>query len=291
MKYAVIDVGSNSVRLMVSEELKTKYKKINTTRLAMGLSLTGRLDSDRMLATANAIEEYVEEAKSEQCDKIFVFATEAVRSADNKDEFIKLLSDKGICIDVVASQDEARLGFTGAYTDGVCCVLDIGGASTELAVGDNNGLIYAKSLPIGLVRIYDRCEENLQAIDEYVASVIREYGELPKFDNLLAIGGTASTFVAIKEKMNIYNPQIVDGYMLTKVVVDELTEQIHAMKIQDRLLLTGLEPKRADVIVGGGRLLSAIMSMLGRDYLIVRESDNQEGYLKCKMGISILGKK
>ena len=164
-------------------------------------------------------------------------------------------------------------------------VLDIGGASTELAVGDNNGLIYAKSLPIGLVRIYDRCKENLQAVDEYVASVIREYGELPKFDNLLAIGGTASTFVAIKEKMNTYNPQIVDGYVLTKTVVDELTEQIHAMKIQDRLLLAGLEPKRADVIVGGGRLLSAIMSMLGRDYLIVRESDNQEGYLKCKMGI------
>ncbi|MDE5654091.1 MAG: hypothetical protein K2I46_00605 [Clostridia bacterium] len=283
MKYAVIDVGSNSVRLMISEELRTLYKKINTTRLATGLALSGRLNQDRMLATAIAIEEYVEEAKAEKCDDIFVFATEAVRSASNKDEFIKMLSDKGIYIDVIASQDEARLGFEGAYTDGICCVLDIGGGSAELAVGDNNSLSYAKSLPIGLVCIYDNCKENLEAIDEYVASMIREYGKLPKFDNLLAIGGTATTFVAIKEKMKIYNPHVVDGYVLTKEVVDELTAQIHAMDMQERLLLAGLEPKRADVIVGGGKLLSAIMSMLGRNSLIVRESDNQEGYLKLKI--------
>lgn len=284
MKYAVIDVGSNSVRLMVSENLETVYKKINTTRLAMGLALTGNLDRDKMLATAKAIEQYVEEAKSKNCDEVFVFATEAVRSANNKDEFIDLLEKKGINIDVVASQDEAKLGFLGAYTSGVCCTLDIGGGSSELAVGDNNGLMYAKSLPIGLVRIHDRCKEDLKAIDEYVASVICDYGELPKFDNMLAIGGTVTTFVAIKEKMRKYNPQVVDGYVLTKDAVDELTMQVHAMSMQERLNLAGLEPKRADVIVGGGRLLSAIMSRLGRDSLIVRESDNQEGYLKCKVG-------
>ena len=283
MKYAVIDVGSNSVRLMVSEDLKTIYKKINTTRLAMGLALTGLLDRDKMLATAKAIEEYVEQAKLEKCDKIFVFATEAVRSADNKDEFVKMLSDRGIELDIVASQDEAKLGFLGAYTSGVCCTLDIGGGSSELAVGDSNGLLYAKSLPIGLVRIHDKCQEDLNAIDEYVSSVICNYGKLPKFDNLLAIGGTVTTFVAIKEKMKKYDPQVVDGYVLTKDAVDELTMRIHAMSMQDRLNLAGLEPKRADVIVGGGRLLSAIMSMLRRDSLIVREIDNQEAYLFVKL--------
>ena len=283
MKYAVIDVGSNSVRLMVSEDLERIYKKINTTRLGMGLALTGRLDSERMIETAQAIEEYVKEAKAVKCDEIFVFATEAVRSATNKDEFVDMLAKKDIAIDIVASEIEAKLGFAGAYTDGVCCVLDIGGGSAELAVGDGSGLSYAKSLPIGLMRIYDRCQENIEAIDKYVVDTIAGYGQLPPFDNLLAIGGTATTFVAIKEKMTSYDPKVVDGYALTKKDVDEITQRIHAMDMQDRLAVQGLEPKRANVIVGGGRLLSAIMSMLGRESLTVRESDNQEGYLIVRL--------
>ncbi|MDE6474061.1 MAG: hypothetical protein K2L70_03075 [Clostridia bacterium] len=280
MKYAVIDIGSNSVRLMVSEDLERIYKKINTTRLGLGLALTGRLDSARMAETADAVENYVREAKEEQCAEIFVFATEAVRSAANREEFVALLADRGIEVKVIASEDEARLGFAGAYTDGVCCVLDIGGGSAELAVGDSSGLFYAKSLPIGLMRIYDRCQENIEAIDAYVADTIRQYGEVPNFDNMLAIGGTATTFVAIKEKMKKYDADIVDGYVLTKRDIDEMTEQIRSIDMQSRLLLPGLESKRANVIVGGGRLLSAIMGMLGRESLVVRESDNQEGFLK-----------
>ena len=279
MKYAVIDVGSNSVRLMVSENEERKYKRINTTQLGAGLALTGRLDREKMIKTAQAIEDYVKEAKEEKCDEIFVFATEAVRSATNKDEFVDMLAQKGIAIDIVASEDEAMLGFAGAYTSGVCCVLDIGGGSAELAVGDETGLSYAKSLPIGLMRIYDKCQEDIAAIDSYVADVIAGYGQIPPFDNLLAIGGTATTFVAIKEKMTAYDPKVVDGYVLTKKDVDEMTAKIHAMSMQERLALAGLEAKRAHVIVGGGRLLSAIMSMLGIESLIVRESDNQEGYL------------
>ncbi|MDE6362615.1 MAG: hypothetical protein K2L53_06515, partial [Clostridia bacterium] len=122
-----------------------------------------------------------------------------------------------------------------------------------------------------------------EAIDAYVADTIRQYGKTPDFDNLLAIGGTATTFVAIKEKMTHYDPNVVDGYVLTKSDIDEMTERIRLMSMQDRLLLPGLEPKRANVIVGGGRLLSAIMDMLDRDSLVVRESDNQEGFLYVRL--------
>ena len=123
---------------------------------------------------------------SRKCDGIYVFATEAVRSARNRRDFVDMLARRGIDIDVVASQDEAKLGFAGAYTDGVCCVLDIGGASSEIAVGDANGLTYAKSLPIGLVRIFDKCAEDIDLIDSYVADVIAQYGNVPKFDKMLA---------------------------------------------------------------------------------------------------------
>ena len=279
MRYGIIDIGSNSVRLLVSDDMDRVFKKINTTGLGRGLALTGRLQEDNMVNTANAVIDFVEEAKRVGCEEIYTFATEAVRSAKNRSDFMKLLSAKEIVVDVVASQDEAKLGFAGAYTQGRCCVMDIGGASTELAVGDENGLIYAKSMPVGLVRIYDNCKEDYSSIDKYISDVIKGYGHIPEFDELLSIGGTASTFVAMSENMKIYDPKVVDNYKLTLETVEKWTEKIHALDIEKRYI-NGLEPKRRNVIVGGGRLLAALMRMLGRNYVIVRESDNQEGYLK-----------
>lgn len=285
MRYGVIDIGSNSVRLMVSEELERVYKKINTTGLGRGLAVTGELKEENMRVTANAVEEFYREAQREGCGVIYVFATEAVRSAKNRGAFIDMLKSKGIDVDIVESQNEAKLGFYGAYTNGRVCVMDIGGASTELAVGDEKRLDYALSRPVGLVRIFDNCGEDITKIDEYIGEIIKGYGKLPRYDEVLSIGGTASTFVAIAENMALYDPARVDMYRLTKKTVDEITAYIHSLSLDERLKINGLEPKRREVIVGGGRLLSRLMDYLKCDYVTVRESDNQEGYLKYKKGL------
>lgn len=283
MRYGIIDIGSNSVRLLVSDGDNRVYKKINTTGLGRGLALTGRLQEPNMAETANAVEEFVAEAKRNGCEAVYAFATEAVRSAQNRQEFVAMLAARGIDVDIVESKDEAILGFNGAYTQGKCCVMDIGGASTEIAVGDENGLIYAKSLPIGLVRIADNCGEDLGKIDAYIEEIVKGYGQIPEFDELLSIGGTASTFVAMNEGMKIYDWQTVDNYKLTLDSVEKWTAKIRSLDMEQRLSIDGLEPKRRGVIVGGGRLLSSIMRMLGRDHVIVRESDNLEGYLRVKV--------
>ncbi len=280
MRYGIIDIGSNSVRLLVSDDEKRVFKKINTTGLGRGLALSGRLGEENMFVTAKAAADFADEAKAAGCEEIYAFATEAVRSAANRREFVTMLEKYGLTVDIVDGNDEATLGFSGAYTEGVCCVMDIGGASTELAIGDEKGLIYAKSVPAGLVRIFDNCGEDFKKIDEYIDRVLQGYGKVPSFDRLLSIGGTASTFVAINEKMKIYNSQIVDNYRLTLETVENLTDKIHAMTMEERLNIDGLEPKRRNLIVGGGRLLASIMKMLRQDCVIVRESDNQEGYLK-----------
>ncbi len=280
MRYGIIDIGSNSVRLLVSDDEKRVFKKINTTGLGRGLALSGRLGEENMFVTAKAAADFADEAKAAGCEEIYAFATEAVRSAANRREFVTMLEKYGLTVDIVDGNDEATLGFSGAYTEGVCCVMDIGGASTELAIGDEKGLIYAKSVPTGLVRIFDNCGEDFKKIDEYIDRVLQGYGKVPSFDRLLSIGGTASTFVAINEKMKIYNSQIVDNYRLTLETVENLTDKIHAMTMEERLNIDGLEPKRRNLIVGGGRLLASIMKMLRQDCVIVRESDNQEGYLK-----------
>ena len=124
MRYGIIDIGSNSVRLLVSDGTDRVYKKINTTGLGRGLALTGRLSDENMIVTADAVGVFVEEARCVGCEEVYVFATEAVRSAQNREDFVKILSDMKICVDVVASEDEAKLGFSGAYTSGMCCVME-----------------------------------------------------------------------------------------------------------------------------------------------------------------------
>ena len=283
-KYGVIDIGSNSIRLMVSDGVTTIYKTLETTQLSQGLQLTGYLNKEAMNRSIQAIEKLYKQAINDGANQVYVFATEAVRSASNKEEFILLLKQKNIDVDIIPSQYEAKIGFYGAYTKGKVCVMDIGGASTELAIGDEKGIYYSKSLPIGIVRIKDQCGENLTEAISYIEKVIQGYGDVPQFEEILAIGGTASSFASIKMKMAKYDTKKVDFYKLTYKDIEKMVKNIHSVPFDERGSIVGLSLKRRDVIVGGGLLLMSIMKYLNKDYLIVRESDNQEGYLMYKLG-------
>lgn len=283
-KYAVIDIGSNSIRLMVSQGLTTLFKILRTTQLSEKLQLTQNLCQDAMNRSIDAIVELHEIAKQENVTKVYTFATEAVRSAKNKQVFIDKLKEKGIEIEVLPSQYEAKIGFFGAYTSGRVAVVDVGGASTEIAVGDEKGIDYSKSVQIGIVRIKDNCSEDLESIENFIDQKLKDYGNVPEFDEILAIGGTASSFAAIKMKMKEYDTKKVDFYKLTYSDIEQMVKNIHSVPFDERGSIAGLSLKRRDVIVGGGVLLLKLMKFLKKDYLIVRESDNQEGYLKYKLG-------
>lgn len=284
-KYGVIDIGSNSIRLMISEGLTTLYKTLETTQLSQGLQLTQNLREDAMQRSCDAIVKFHEIAKKENVKCVYTFATEAVRSAKNRQDFENKLKSHGINIDVIPAQNEAKIGFYGAYTKGKVAVVDVGGASTEIAVGDENGIQYSKSVKIGIVRIKDNCSENIDSIEKFIDEKLQEYGQIPEFEDILAIGGTASSFAAIKMKMDIYDTKKVDFYKLTYSDIEKMVKNIHAVPFDERGSITGLSLKRRDVIVGGGLLLMKLMKLLKKDYLIVRESDNQEGYLKYKLGL------
>lgn len=285
MKYAVIDIGSNSVRLMVSQDLITLNKYVITTRLGQNLQHTHLLCPHAIERTLAAIESFVKVSQKENCDKLLVFATEAVRSANNKNEFCNLLKERNISLDIVPSTLEAKLGFWGAHHSGVSCIVDIGGASTELCVGDDNQIYYAKSLPIGLVRIKDACQENMPLIKKLVDDTIVGYGTLPHFDNLLGIGGTATSFGAIVKKLEVYDPNVVNNSIITQQQILDTTMHISQLSMEERKNVLGLAPKRRDVIVGGGILLSTIMQYLNVTQLTVKENDNMEGYLKYHLGL------
>lgn len=276
MNYAAIDVGSNSVRLLLNGK---KYLEITT--LGEGLLTTGRLKKEAVDRTLKAIDEFYHRALDEGADEVFVFATQAVRSAVNGRDLVDAAANVGIHIDVIPKEQEAELGFLGAYKGGLCATLDIGGASSEIAVGDENGIIYKGSIAVGAVSLKDVSEDRVEE-ENFVRELAKSYGEIPSFDTLIAIGGTPTTYAAIHHNLEVYDPEIVDGTTLTSDEVRSITDRIENTPYEERRLIKGLHPKKVPYAVTSGVLLYTLSDVLNKSELTVSEADNLEGYIIYK---------
>lgn len=282
MKISVIDIGSNSVRLMLWADGKTLYKKIRTTRLGEGLSLTGVLNDNAIARSVNAVVNFYNEALAEKSDKIYAFATAAVRRAENGDKFVCAVRNAcGINVDVISGELEAQIGYLGALEGKNGGILDIGGASCEITVGNNGNIIYGKSIDIGTVRLKDLCGDCEEKLNRVIDEKISRFKDIPNC-NMYAIGGTATTLVSLYKKMKVYEPEKVHGTILTVNDVFALSKTLLSSTQEQRLNMLGMEKGRADVIGGGAMLMYKIMQKTGVNDIIVSEKDNLEGYLLYK---------
>ncbi len=285
MKIFAIDIGSNSVRLALVSDGKTLYKRIRTTRLGEGLSFSGSMKDEAIERTALAVADFVNCAKAEKTDKLYAFATAAVRSASNKAQFLARVKELcGLEIDVISGETEAKIGILGALGNNDGGIIDVGGASTEVTFRAGGRTVYSKSVNVGTVRLFDLAARNKQKLLRIISEKIEEYGEFSAENvNMRAIGGTATRLAAIKHRLLQYTPEVTDG---TNFTVGELE------KYADGLLSTSVEIIRANTIcsasaevIGGGCLLLAeIMKKLKIKSLTVSERDNLEGYIICKEG-------
>ena len=272
--YAIIDVGSNSVRILFRGE-----KRINNTQLAENLLHTGKLSDEAMKRTFNAIKTFADEAKASGADDVFAFATEAVRSASNGGEFLNAVRSAGIKIELLPSEEEGILGFRGAYVSGTPLVMDIGGASSEITVGNEREILYSRSLPIGSVRTKDysllRSEQ-----EEFAKKIVQGYGEIPKHDELISIGGSVSTLFAVYYGIEPYDKNKVHGASFTYDEISACVDRINALDPAGRRKMKGMHPNKIFVAPAGGVVCLAIMDYLGEKTLRLSEADNLEGYLK-----------
>lgn len=284
MLYAVIDIGSNSARLLMHDGRKTLYKRVKITALAESMGEQKILTEIAMHRTAKVVKEFVVHAKEQKADKIYAFATAAVRYATNKLDFLNLVKElAGIDVEVVSGSAEAELGVKGALNGLDGGIIDIGGASTEISVVEKGSGIYNKSIDIGVVKIKDRCGQEKEAVFDFCKCKIEEFGDIPK-TKFFGIGGTATSISAIMLELEEYNSEKVNGYKIEKTALKKLIDRLFSMPLERRKLLKGLQPERAEVIAGGAMLLLMVMERIGLDYLTVSESDNLEGYLMCKIG-------
>lgn len=285
MKYGVIDVGSNSVRLMISNGAHSLQKTVKTTRLAEGMGEDRILTPIAVERTVLAVSFFVEKAKSEGVDKVFVFATAAVRQAKNGNDFVIAVKNAcGVDVDVVSGEEEADLGYTGALCGADGGVIDVGGASTEVITVRKGNKIFSKSIDIGAVKIKDACGQDRRAAEKFIYDKVNTFGNIP-VSNYYAIGGTATSIAAMLQELEVYDPNKVDSFVVTRENLENLIDKLYSLSVEERKKLKGLQPERAEVINCGALDLLFVMKKIGITSVTVSEKDNLEGYIIKKGGI------
>lgn len=186
-------------------------------------------------------------------------------------------------MDVISGEKEAKLGLLGALGGKAGGIIDVGGASSEVTVSDGKNIVYAQSLPLGAVRVTELCGTDIAKTRALISEKLPSYGDIPKAE-MTAIGGTATSLVALEKELAVYDAQKVHGTVMTAAKLEEWAERLLGMTQAERLALPGMDPRRADILGGGAMLLAMIAAYARADKVIVSEADNLEGYIMYREG-------
>lgn len=280
-----MDIGSNSVRLRIFDDGKTVFNKKITSRLAAGSS-NGMLSRESMQRTTFAVKSLAACAEEfgVKPGEILSFATAAVRNSENGREYLKdLFSQTGVNAEIVSGETEAEIGLLGALGTEDGGIIDIGGASSEIAVRECKKTVYAYSLATGAVKLYDEFGEEFGKLREYTDKAVKNYGQVPKIKKLVGIGGTATSCAFALCGQKSYNPEVIQGFVVKREKLSQLLLRLSCMTEEERNGIFS-DPGRAKVIVCGASLLLSVLDYLGLDEYYAAESDNLEGYCLLKTG-------
>ena len=285
-RVGVIDIGTNSTRLLVAEEseghLRTVATNLAITRLGEGIGSGGLLPS-AVARTSEVVYSFLREARLLGAEPVVAVATSAVRDAANRADFLSLVyGDTGLKIRVLSGAEEANYSYQGVMSglsveQRSTAVLDIGGGSTELCWIESNELC-AVSVNIGAVRL---TLTGIPPAEVHMAfsphlSKMRQAG----VTNLVGVGGTVTTLAAIKQELVVYDPERVHGFCLLSRDVAGILKKLSGMELAERRNVAGLQPERADIIVAGVNILKVVMAGLKIDRLVVSECDLLYGLVK-----------
>ncbi len=282
-KYAVIDIGSNSVRLMFVADGKVLYKRLETTRLGEGLATRPILKTEAIKRTATAVAKFYALAKSEGAQEIAAFATAAVRTSENGRDFVACVKELcGLTVEVLSGEAEAKLGAIGALGGADGGIVDVGGASTEIVVKKQDKLVFQKSVDIGVVRLKDACGREEAKLQAAASSAAKSYGKVPFTATVYAIGGTATTLAALKLGLREYRSDVVTGTKITAGEMSAFAAKLLATPVEEIAKYPCMPTGRADVLAGGAVLLATLMRTFSWEELVVSDRDNLEGYAITK---------
>lgn len=295
MRVAAIDVGTNSTRLLVAEELADGFRalerRLTITRLGEGVNERRVLAPQALERTLRTIADYAAVCGEYEVSKLRVTGTSAVRDAHNRDDFfdgVRKLT--GAEPEVLTGEAEARATFLGALSDltrgDPVLVVDIGGGSTELVVGreEPERLV---SLDVGCVRMLEKHLESdppapaeLEALREEVTAALDEVKvdlAVPAGARIIGVAGTVTQLAALKSGALVYDPDVTHHSVLSHGDVRRLARRLESLPYEKRKRVRGLEPGRVDVIVAGAEILLCVMEAFDAPEVLVSEKDILDG--------------
>jgi len=289
-RVAVIDIGTNSTRLLVADvaggRVSPLERRSTVTRLGRGVDLSGRLSTEAIEDVCAAVGDYVDILGELGVETVDAIATSAVRDADNGSAFIAELRERfALSARVLDGEEEARATYLGATSESLptepTLVVDIGGGSTELVVGTGDRVSFHDSLQAGVVRHTERCfgndpptAEEMEALAADVRSLIAmSVGDGIEVSQGIAVAGTPTSLAAVEMELEPYDPTRVHGHVLALPSIQRMLSQLASVPLAERVEIPGLHPDRAPTIVAGVVILIETMRAFGLEQITVSEHD------------------
>jgi exopolyphosphatase/guanosine-5'-triphosphate,3'-diphosphate pyrophosphatase len=299
VRTAVVDIGSNSTRLLIADldggHVTAELERRSTvTKLGTGVDADGRLRDDAMQRTFKTLAEYHSEIERRKCDTRVAVLTSAVRDSANGAQFADEVRRRyGLEPHVLTGDQEAQLTFLGATSErdpddlSPTLVFDIGGGSTEMVIGAGREVTFHVSTQAGVVRQTERhlhtdppTEAEQHQLSEDVREILAEAvpaGRRDAVGHAIAVAGTATSLAAIAQDLEPYDPERVHGYVVTADECARILARLARLPLAQRREVAGLHPDRAPTIVAGALIFEQVMELFGLQRIEISEHDILRG--------------
>ena len=282
VRVGVVDIGTNSMRLLVTDGIQEIGRWVEVTGLGRGVDRSGTLSAEGIEESLAALARFGQEMERAEVEKRAAIATSASRDAANREAFFDLAeSALGVRPRLITGAEEARLSFVGAthHVDATApiVVLDIGGGSTEFVTVEDE-----VSVDIGSVRLTERVIPTRPApsteLEEARSLVTALFSDIDlETRTLIGVAGTWTSVAAIAQGLPAYKRDRVHGYWMSRESLAATVDSLASMTLEETAAIPALDPKRAPVILGGALVAEGAMDVLALDAAMISEHDSLDG--------------
>ncbi|MDZ7332355.1 MAG: Ppx/GppA family phosphatase [candidate division KSB1 bacterium] len=294
---AVLDIGTNAIKFLIAEknahgDWETVLDTSQVTRLGQGLHSSGLLNTAAMERSIAAIQKFLGIAREQQVDHILAVGTMALRTAANAQDFVeRLRREANLNIQIIDGEEEARLSWLAVISSlpvpkARWLIFDVGGGSTEFILSQDRQLLGKISLNIGVVRLTEQIlisdpvtDEEVQLADRSIKAAFQAIPWSGPISVLVGVGATMTTLGAMQHQLRRYQANLIHGLQLSYHDVTTLVSALKSKTIAERKRMPGLPADRADVILAGGMIVSAIMKQMQSKSVIISDRGVRHGLL------------